>query len=180
GAGRPGGPDPPAAVDAVISMALLLDKPAVLEAGGYDEAFFILFEDHDLSYRLRVRGLRLRRVPEDVVLHREGTAGLSFPPGAASSPARRGFLHGRNRTYLVLKNYSWRALLASLPGRVLYGLVYGAFALSRGAWGSYVRGRWELLSLLPSAWRHRRALAGARRVSDRQLLCADDLTISPV
>ena len=173
-------PDAPEDVDAVISMCLLADRQVVLEVGGYDPAFFILFEDHDLSYRLRVRGLRLRRVPEAVVLHREGTAGLSFRPGAPSYPARRAFLHGRNRTYLVLKNYSWPALLASLPGRVLYGLVYGAFALRRGAWGSYLQGRWELLSLLPSAWRHRRALAGVRRVSDRRLLCADDLTISPV
>jgi GT2 family glycosyltransferase len=175
-----GPPGPPEDVDAVISMCLLVDREVVLKAGAYDPAFFILFEDHDLSYRLRVRGLRLRRVPAAVVLHREGTVGLSFRPGAPAYPARRAFLHARNRTYLVLKNYSWPALLASLPGRMLYGLVYGVFALRRGAWGSYLRGRWELLGLLPRAWRHRRALAGARRVSDRVLLRADDLTISPV
>ena len=173
-------PAAPEDVDAVISMCLLADRQVVLDAGGYDPAFFILFEDHDLSYRLRVRGLRLRRVPAAVVLHREGTIGLSFRPGAPAYPARRAFLHARNRTYLVLKNYSFPALVASLPGRVVYGVVYGLFALRRGAWGSYLRGRWEVLVLLPRAWRHRRELAGARRVSDRELLCADDLTISPV
>jgi hypothetical protein len=124
--------------------------------------------------------LRLRRVPAAIVLHREGTIGLSFRPGAPAYPARRAFLHARNRTYLVLKNYSFPALVASLPGRIVYGLVYGLFALRRGAWGSYLRGRWEVLALLPRAWRHRRELAGARRVSDRELLRADDLTISPV
>jgi len=164
----------------VISMALLLDREAVLEAGGYDEAFFILFEDHDLSYRLRARGLRLRRVPAAVVLHREGTAGLSFRPGAPAYPARRAFLHARNRPYLVLKNYSWAALIATFPGRCLYALLYLAFTLRRGVFLSYLRGRIDFLRLLPRALALRGALAGRRALGDRALLVADDLTISPV
>lgn len=174
------GAEPPSDVDAVISMALLLDREAVLEVGGYDEAFFILFEDHDLSYRLRARGLRLRRVPEAIVLHREGTAGLSFRPGAPSYPARRAFLHGRNRAYLVLKNYSWPALVLTLPGRCLYALLYLGFTLRRGVLGSYLRGRLDFLRLLPRALRLRGALAGRRVVGDGALLVADDLTVSPV
>jgi len=173
-------PGAPGDVDAVISMCLLADRQAVLDAGGYDAAFFILFEDHDLSYRMRARGWRLRRVPGAIVLHREGTPGLSFRPGAPDYPARRAFLHARNRTYLVLKNYSWPALVASLPGRVLYGFVYGSFAASRGSLGSYLRGRLAVVPLLPSAWRQRRALAAVRVVPDRELLRADDLTLSPV
>jgi GT2 family glycosyltransferase len=167
-------------VDAVISMALLLDRQAVAEAGGWDEAFFILFEDHDLSYRLRARGGRLRRVSRAIVLHREGTAGLSFRPGAPSYPARRAYLHARNRPYLVLKNYSWPAILATWPGRCAYALVYMIFTIRRGVLGSYLRGRWELLGLLPRALRLRRELAGRRVVADRSLLVATDLSISPV
>jgi GT2 family glycosyltransferase len=176
----PEGVEPPADVDAVISMALLLDRQAVLEAGGYDEAFFILFEDHDLSYRLRVRGLRLRRVPAAVVLHREGTAGLSFRPGAPRYPPRRAYLHARNRSYLVLKNYSWPALIATWPGRCLYGLLYLAFTLRRGVFGSWLRGRVDFLRLAPRALRLRRELVGRRVHGDGALLVADDLSISPV
>jgi|SoiMethySBSTD1v2_1073268.scaffolds.fasta_scaffold14015_6 GT2 family glycosyltransferase len=176
----PAAPEPPADVDAVISMALLLDRQAVLEAGGYDEAFFILFEDHDLSYRLRARGLRLRRVPQAVVLHREGTAGLSFRPGAPAYPARRAFLHGRNRPYLVLKNYSWPALLLTFPGRCLYALLYLAFTVRRGVLGPYLRGRLDFLRLAPRALRLRRGLAGQRVNGDGTLLVGDDLTISTV
>ncbi len=173
-------PGPSEDVDAVISMALLLDRLAVLDAGGYDEAFFILFEDHDLSYRLRVRGRRLVRVPRARVLHREGTAGISYRPGAASYPETRAFLHARNRTYLVLKNYTWRALVLSLPGRWVYGTVWALFALKRGVFRAYLRGRWELLGLIPRALAQRRRLRGQRRVGDRELLVADDLTFSPV
>ncbi|MGQ0553784.1 MAG: glycosyltransferase family 2 protein [Planctomycetota bacterium] len=170
----------PQDVDAVISMALLLDRQAVLAAGAYDESFFILFEDHDLSYRLRSLGHRLRRVPAALVLHREGTAGISFRPGAPAYPARRAFLHARNRSYLVLKNYSWPALLLSWPGRLLYALLYMGFAARRGVLGSYLQGRWEFLRLLPRALAHRRALAARRVVGDGALLGADDLSVSPL
>jgi len=170
----------PADVDAVISMALLLDRQAVLDAGGYDPAFFILFEDSDLSYRLRARGLRLRRVPAAIVLHREGTAGISFRPGAPAYPKRRAFLHARNRGYFVLKNYAWSTLILTLPGRALYALVYLLFSLSRGMAGSYLRGRLDLLRLVPRALAQRRLLAGRRVRGDALLLGAADLTLSPV
>jgi GT2 family glycosyltransferase len=175
-----GAPSEPEDVDAVISMALLLRREAVLEAGAYDPAFFILFEDADLSYRLRARGLRLRRVPAAVVLHREGTAGISFRPGAPAYPARRAFLHARNRGYLVLKNYSWSTLVLTLPGRCLYALVYLGFSASRGMLGSYLRGRLALLGLVPRALAQRRLLAGRRVLGDAVLLGAEDLTLSTV
>jgi GT2 family glycosyltransferase len=175
-----GAPSDPEDVDAVISMALLLDRHALLGAGGWDEAFFILFEDHDVSYRLRARGYRLRRVPEAVVLHREGTAGISFRPGAPGYPGRRAFLHARNRPYLVLKNYSWPAIILSFPGRFAYACVWAAFAVSRGVFLDYLKGRWALLKLVPRALRLRRDLARHRVVGDGRLLGCRDLTFSPV
>ena len=175
-----GAPDAPSDCDAVISMALLVDRGALLEAGAWDETFFILFEDHDVSYRLRARGHRLRRVPGAVVLHKEGTAGISFRPGAPAYPGRRAYLHARNRAYLVLKNYSWPALVASFPGRCAYALVWATFAASRGVFLDYLKGRWAFLKLVPRALSKRRQLANARVVGDGRLLGASDLTFSPV
>jgi len=175
-----GAPTEPQDVDAVICMALLMDREVVRVAGGFDEAFFILFEDHDLSYRLRARGLRLRHVPASVVLHLAGTPGISFRPGAPSYPQRRAWLHARNRAYLVLKNYTWPAILATLPGRFVYATVYLIFAAKRGVLASYIKGRLELLALLPRALRLRRQLGRGRVLGDRQLLVASDITISPV
>jgi len=175
-----GAPTEPQDVDAVISMALLVDREAVLAAGGYDEAFFILFEDHDLSYRLRALGWRLRRVPAAVVRHREGTRGISFRPGAPSYPRRRAYLHARNRPYLVLKNYGTAALLLTLPGRLVYALVWVAFSIRKGVLGAVLAGWIDLFGLLPRAWRARRELARLRRVGDGRLLRCDPLSFSPV
>jgi len=178
---RPTGPPgPPEDVDAVIAMAMLVDRDALLDAGGWDDTFFILFEDHDVSYRLRALGWRLRRVPAAVVLHREGSAGISFRPGATRYPGHRAFLHGRNRAYLVLKNYSWPALLLSWPGRAAYAAVWFVFALSRGVLLDYLRGRLALLRQLPRALDQRRQFARRRVVGDGDLLHSRDLTFSPV
>jgi GT2 family glycosyltransferase len=167
-------------VDAVISMALLVDRQATLDAGGWDPTFFILFEDHDVSYRLRARGLRLRFDPGTVVDHHEGTAGISFRPGATDYPKRRAYLHGRNRPYLVLKNYGLWTWIVTLPGRLLYDLAWLAFALKRGVALSWLAGRLASLRYLPRALAWRGRLTGQRRVADRDLLRADPLSVSPV
>jgi GT2 family glycosyltransferase len=172
-------PEAPLDVDAVVAMALLLRREKVLAAGGYDLDYFILFEDHDLSYRLRARGERLRLVPEALVFHREGTAGLSFREGS-DYPERRAFLHSRNRWRLLLRNHSAAALLLGLPGLVAYELVWLGFAARKGLLKPYFRGKRELLAQLPRLLKQRRTIQRARVVSDRVLLQAQPLTHAPM
>ena len=171
--------EPPIDVDAVISMALLLRREKVLAAGAYDVDYFILFEDHDLSYRLRARGERLRLLPEALVYHREGTAGLSYREGPAY-PERRAFLHSRNRWRLLLRNHSAAALLLGLPGILAYELVWLGFAVTKGLLRPYLRGKRELFAQLPRLLTQRRAIQDARVVSDRVLLQAQPLTHAPM
>lgn len=176
---RPATPEPAQDIDAVISMALLMRRAAVAPTGGYDPGYFILFEDHDLSYRLRARGLKLRRVPAAIVYHREGTAGVSYREGP-SYPERRAFLHSRNRWRLLLRNHSTAALLLGLPGIVAYELLWIAFAATKGLLGAWWRGKRELLAELPALFRQRRELAAARVVGDAVLLQARPLTHAPM
>jgi len=166
-------------VDAVISMALLLRRDAVAPIGGYDPGYFILFEDHDLSFRLRARGMKLRRVPAARVFHREGTAGTSYREGP-DYPARRARLHSRNRWRLLLRNHSTAALLLGLPGILAYELVWIAFAASQGLLGAWWAGKRELLAELPALLRQRRELQAARTVGDGELLRARPLSHAPM
>ena len=142
---RPAQAEGPLDVDAVIAMALLMRRDVVLGAGGYDLDYFILFEDHDLSYRLRARGERLRLVPHALVFHREGTAGISYRDGPAY-PERRAFLHSRNRWRLLLRNHSTRALLLGLPGILAYELVWFGFALRKGLVAPWLAGKREVVA----------------------------------
>jgi len=176
---RPAASEPAQDVDAVISMALLMRRAEVVAAGGYDVGYFILFEDHDLSYRLRARGRRLRLVPDALVFHREGTAGVSYREGPAY-PERRAYLHSRNRWRLLLRNHSTSALLLGLPGILAYELVWLLFALRQGLLGAWWKGKRELLRELPALLRQRKELARARVVGDATLLRAQPLTHAPM
>lgn len=159
-------------IDAVISMALLVDRPR-LDALGvgdpFDPLYFIYFEDTDVSYRIRLAGGRLRRVPKAVVLHREGTAGVSYRPGGKLTH-RRARLLSRNRWVLMLKTYAWPTLLLTMPAHLVYELVQAAFLTVKGQPHGYLLGKVDVLRDLGAILRGRRAVKRLRRVRDGELL----------
>ena len=166
------------AVDGVVSVALLLQRELILDVGGFDPAFFILFEDLDLSLRLRMRGHVLLSVENAIVHHRGGTPGISFRSGP-NYPDQRAFFHARNRWFVLLKNYSWRTLFVALPGLAVYEFVWFGFTLTNGSAWAHVRGRWALFLALPRTLRKRGPLQRARVLKDRELLVGGPLTITP-
>jgi len=164
-------------VDVVISLALLADKKAVVDVGAFDEEMFILFEDLDLSYRLRAAGHRLAMVEDAVVLHDSGTPGISFRGG--SYPERRVFLHSRNRWIHLAKNYRLWTLIVASPGLMIYELAWFAFALKQGTLGAWWRGKRAFFGHTRRLWQKRRKAARLRKVGDRRLLVGGPLTLSP-
>ncbi|MEW6072773.1 MAG: glycosyltransferase family 2 protein [Planctomycetota bacterium] len=163
--------------DAMIAIAPLVDREALLAVGGWDEAFFYLAEDFDLSLRLRQAGHEIVAVEEAIVLHKGGTAGLSFRGG--SYPRRRAYLHARNRWLLIGKNYAARTILAALPGILVYEAAWLLFALFQGHLGADLAGKAAFLRALPSLRRARREVQARRRAPDRALLVGGPLTLSP-
>jgi GT2 family glycosyltransferase len=175
----PEGPEGVKEVDAVISMALLLRKKEVLEAGGYDPRFFILFEDHDLSYRLRMRGFKFYSVPEALVYHREGTEGVSFR-GTSRYPSRRAYLQSRNRWIVLAKNHTLRTIVLSLPGLMIFELAWFAFSLREGFPLAFLKGKLSFFYMFPRLLAERRRIQAHRVLRDKDLLGARDLTFSPL
>jgi len=165
-------------VGGAVSVALLVDRRAVLAAGAFDPAFFILFEDLDLSLRLRSRGHVLLSVEDAIVHHRGGTAGISYR-GAIDYPRRRAFLHSRNRWLHLLKNYSWRTLVLCAPGIAAYELVWALFTLGSGTFGAYCSGKIACVRELGATFAKRRAVQASRVRRDRELLTGGPLTIAP-
>lgn len=165
-------------VDGLIAIAILLDRDRVMEVGGYDESLFILFEDYDLSLRLRLAGDTVLSVEEAIVLHKGGTPGISFRSGVAY-PKIRAFYHSRNRWVLLVKNHRWRTLLLSMPGMALYELIWGGFSLVQGNFRAHIAGKWALVKLWPELMAERKRIQALRRVPDRELLRGGPLTISP-
>jgi GT2 family glycosyltransferase len=165
-------------VGAFVALCALVDRDVLLSLGGYDPRYFILFEDLDLSLRLRQRGHRILSVEEALVRHGSGTPGTSFRAGVY--PERRAFLHGRNRWHLLAKSWSCSTLVVLLPGLLPYECVEIAFALRAGNLLPFLRGRISFLGGLPATLAARRTVQHLRRVPDRELFVGGPLTLSPL
>lgn len=61
--------------DWFTAACVLLRRRAFDEVGGFDEAFFLYFEDVDLCRRLRLRGWKLTEVPQARAVHVKGGSG---------------------------------------------------------------------------------------------------------
>ena len=75
-----------AEVDWLSGACMLARRTALAEVGGFDERFFLYWEDADLCRRLRARGYRVRYVPGATAIHRVGQSSRT-----ARVPAIRAF-----------------------------------------------------------------------------------------
>lgn len=86
-----------AEIDAFTGGAVLLRSSFVAATGGFDERYFLYYEDVDLAARGRALGWRYRCVPASVVDH-IGSATTS------GDPARTLYLQERNRLWCAFRN----------------------------------------------------------------------------
>lgn len=162
-------------VDVLTAGCLLADRGRVEAVGGFDEDYFFLAEDVDLSLRLRQNGFELLLVPSAVVQNVGGTAGLSLRDEAY--PSRRVELHSRNRWLLIAKLYDPWTIFILLPGLAVYETAWMIFALFSGHLTAYLRGKWRASTLLLRSFRRKREHAH-KQVPDRELLGAPPMTFT--
>jgi GT2 family glycosyltransferase len=77
-AGVPAGA-PSLAVDWLSGACVLARREALVAEGGFDERYFLYWEDADLCRRLRTRGYEIRYVPVATAVHRVGISSRTAP-----------------------------------------------------------------------------------------------------
>lgn len=131
--------------------AALYRRAMLEELGGFDEDFFAYLEDVDLAWRARLAGWRCLYVPGAVVYHHHSATAKEGSPF-------KNYLLGRNKIWLLVKNYPLPYLLKYLPIIVLYDLGTLPYSLVvRGDW-SAIKGRWAALRHIRKVLRKRRAI----------------------
>lgn len=95
--------------------ALFIRSSLFRAVGGFDERFFMFYEDVDLGWRLNLLGSRVRYVPESIAYHRHHATMKKF------GSFREQYLLERNALVCMLKNYSDETLARTLPAAL--GLV---------------------------------------------------------
>jgi len=82
------------------------------ELGGFDDRFFMFYEDVDLGWRMNLRGWRVRYVPESLTFHRHHATMSAVD---APDSGRETFLLERNALAALYKNLSDETLAKVLP-----------------------------------------------------------------
>jgi len=143
--------------------AAFMIRRDVFEAlGGFDEGFFMVYEDVDLSYRARLAGYRCWYAADAIVRH-AGSGTLGTMSDAA-------VFHGqRNLEWTWFKNTPTRLMLRTLPAHLLYSLAGVGHYVMRGRAGPALRGKVAALLALPRLIRERRDVQRARLVDSDAL-----------
>lgn len=89
--------------------AMIIDRGVFLDLGGFDEDYFIYFEDIDLGWRLWLLGHKVIFAPNAITYHRHHGTMERFPS------YRKAVLYNRNALASVFKNYSDENLARVLP-----------------------------------------------------------------
>jgi GT2 family glycosyltransferase len=174
---RGGRPDDPSEKETVevfgaCAGAALYRRTMLDEIGLFDETFFAYLEDVDLAWRARWANWKTLFVPTARVLHfHSGT-------GKEGSFFKNWHL-GRNKIWVIIKNYPWPQILQYLPAILLYDLGSIPYTLVwRGDWGP-VAGRLEGLLKLSTALKARQATRHHRQISGKEMVAQMAPIVSP-
>ncbi len=131
------------------SGAAALYRRALLDQIGlFDEDLFAYYEDVDLAWRAQWAGWRCLYVPGAVVHHvHSATSKLGSPFKAR--------LLGRNKWWVIAKNYPFASLWYYLPAMLLLDLGAALVTSIRGRHVAALQGRWAALRGWGKIWRKR-------------------------
>ena len=145
---------------AVSAGAALYRRETLVQLGLFESRYFAYYEDLDLGWRARLKGLQSWLIPKAIAYHKvHGTSG--GVPGDFLW-----FLSERNRLRTVVRNMPFSALLGN-PGRFLIDeMRYLDMIRKKAGWKTLAKARLTFLTELPSFWRTRPPETKQRGSSD--------------
>jgi N-acetylglucosaminyl-diphospho-decaprenol L-rhamnosyltransferase len=148
-------PAAPAEVPFASGAALVVRRVAWGQVGGFETAYFMYFEDVDLSVRLRLAGWEVGVAPGARVEHE-----YTFTKGDY-----KWFHLERNRLWTVLGAYPAALLALTAPALLGFEAALLVIAARQGWLRAKLRAQAAALRTLPWALRRRRELQAARTIS---------------
>lgn len=145
--------------------AAMMQKAALLEAGGFDDRFFYAFEDSDIGWRMSMMGWRQRVIPDIHVLHHVGDE-------ITRSSDMIVFHLTKNRLASLLANGGAGLLAVYLPVHLAFTLTDSVLRRGRAA---RLRALWWNVRNVRGTLARRRIAQQRRTVPDSDLLFADRL-----
>ena len=127
--------------------------------GFFDEDFFILYEDVDLSFRAQLRGYKCIYVPDAIVYH---VGSSSIGKDTRTSV----YYSHRNLEWVYIKNMPARLIKRTIVLHVIYDLAAFLFFIAKGRGGDYLRAKWDALKGIRNALQKREKIQMSKKVND--------------
>ncbi len=142
-------------------VSALYRKRALIDAGGFDEDYFLYFEDIDAGWRMRLAGWKAVFVPTSVLVHAHAASSGSFSDFQL-------YYAERNRYWTFFKNFSLSSIVRFLPALIASIFLQNVFWLLRGRL-SVLKATMDAFFGLHRLLEKREAVQKTRRVSDSEL-----------
>lgn len=109
-------------VSAISGAAFVIRRSVLDEIGGFDDSYFIYYEDTDLSLRAMLAGYDCYFVPSSIVFHKYN---FRYNP-------KKAYLQEKNRYYTLLKIFRWRTLTLLAPSLLFAEITSWIYSFIQG------------------------------------------------
>ena len=143
--------------------AAALYRTAMLrDIGFFDEDFFLLYEDVDLSFRAQLKGYKCLYVPEAIVYHKSSAS-------IVHDSSRSVYYGHRNLEWVYIQNLPFRLLLRTIIPHIIYDLAALSYFIVSGRGKDFFRAKKDAIRGLKSAIKKRQHIQSGKAVSDAYL-----------
>jgi GT2 family glycosyltransferase len=152
----------PREVTCACAGAAVYARSLLDEIGFFDEEFFLIFEDTDLSFRARHHGETILFLPQVRILHKgSATLGKGYSPTAL-------YYGSRNYPLLFIKNFPFLTLCKALPGMVFINTLRLIATARQGKAGILLRSWRDASTLVPLMLKRRREILSRSHLNRSQ------------
>ena len=144
------------------AAAALYRTSMLRDIGHFDDDFFLLYEDLDLSFRAQLNGYQCLYVPSAIVQHK-GSSSI------VTDSAVSVYYGHRNLEWIYIKNMPSRLLWRTLPLHLSYDTAAFFFFLVKGRGKAFIRAKIDALKSIAEMLAKRRGIQAARRVDDQYI-----------
>ena len=125
----------------------------------FDEDFFLLYEDVDLSFRAQLRGYKCLYVPEAIVHHKASSSIIYDSPTSV-------YYSHRNLEWVYIKNMPAGLILKTIFPHIIYDMAAFFYFAARGRSKDFIKAKLDALKGLKKALKKRKQIQRSRIVND--------------
>ena len=141
------------------AAAALYRTRMLRDIGLFDEDFFLLYEDVDLSFRAQLRGYKCLCVPEAIVHHKVSSSIIYDSPTSV-------YYGHRNLEWVYIKNMPAGLILKTIFPHIIYDMAAFFYFTACGRSKDFIKAKLDALKGLKKALKKRRQIQRSRIVDD--------------